>query len=282
MPSQREGRALYEQLLDTAVRAARVGADFIRERSLDLSSLDWQLKSRADFVSEVDLGAETRISELLLQAFPAARVVGEELTPTAPAHAGISFVVDPLDGTTNFLHGYPAYAVSIGAMLGPTLVAAVVLDVTRNTTFTATLGGGTLRDGEPVRVSSTGDPSRALIGTGFPFKHPDLMEPYMPQLRRVIAETAGVRRAGSAALDLADVACGRFDGFWELMLAPWDIAAGSLLVQEAGGRVTDLSGSNLIPAHTPVVASNSILHDWLLSLITPPRLPVLPSSRLLI
>ena len=269
MPSQRNNSALAKHLLEACVRAARTGADFIRERSTDLASIDWQVKSRADFVSDVDLGAEQRIADSLLSDIPDSLVLGEELSPTAERGDGVSFVVDPLDGTTNFLHGYPAYAVSIGALVGRIVVAGVVLDVPRNSLFTATAGGGAFRDGAPIRVSSIADPGRALIGTGFPFKHPHMIEPYLPQLRRIIAESAGVRRAGSAALDLADVACGRFDAFWELMLAPWDIAAGILLVREAGGRVTDPDGQDISPAHTPVVASNGILHDWLLTKLSP-------------
>lgn len=269
MTSQREDAREATHLRDACVRAARQGADFIRQRSGDLSNIDWQVKSRADYVSEVDLGAEARIADSLLADCPDALVLGEELSPTALQPGGVTFIVDPLDGTTNFLHGYPSYAVSIGAVVESEVIAAVVLHVPLNTIFTATRGGGAFRDSQRIHVSTIAEPVRALIGTGFPFKHPQMIEPYLPQLRRVIEQTAGVRRAGSAALDLADVACGRFDGFWELMLAPWDIAAGILLVREAGGRVTDLHGRDAVPSHTPVVASNALLHEWLLEQITP-------------
>lgn len=252
-------------LLETCVHAARKAAAGISLRARDLSALDWQVKSRADFVSIVDHEAEATITEILLTAFPDATMMGEELTPGSTIGDGLTFIVDPLDGTTNFLHGYPNYAVSIGAMLGGVLRAGVVLDVARNVAFTAAAGAGAARDGTPIRVSSVTDPSRALVGTGFPFKHPSHIPAYLPQFARLMQSTAGVRRAGAAALDLADVACGRFDAFWELMLAPWDMAAGILLVREAGGVVTDLGGSPLAPSHSGVVASNGLMHPWMLA-----------------
>jgi len=255
---------LQQQLLDAAVHAARLGADFVRSRTSDLATLDWQVKSRADFVSEVDLGAESRIAEYLGQRVPEALVLGEELTPAAAAADGIVFVVDPLDGTTNFLHGYPEYAVSIGAMVGGELSVGVVLQIPQGTLYSARAGGGATCAGAPLSVSATTEPLRALFATGFPFKKADEVDPYLQQLRRVMTQVSGVRRAGSASLDLANVAAGRFDGFWELSLAPWDIAAGILLVREAGGRVTDVRGSDIQPAHTSVVASNGVMHAWLL------------------
>jgi myo-inositol-1(or 4)-monophosphatase len=267
MGSQRgiTGRPL--ELRDAAVAAAQVAADFIRARSGDLQSLDIREKQAADFVSEVDTGAETRIREVLDRLVPGALVVGEELSPSASTDGETVFVVDPLDGTTNFLHGFPAYSVSIGAMVGGEVVAGVVLDIPRGELFTATLGGGAFLDGQPMRVSSVDQPGRALVGTGFPFKNLEFLPGYLGQFDRITRAMAGVRRAGSAALDLASVACGRFDAFWELRLAPWDIAAGLLLVREAGGRVTDLEGVDIVPAHTPVVASNGGMHHWLLEML---------------
>lgn len=177
------------------------------------------------------------------------------------------FIVDPLDGTTNFLHGFEAYSVSIGTMVDGRMVAAVVLDVPRNDLFHATVGGGAWLNDTRVSVSSVDTPGRALIATGFPFKNLDYLEDYLRQFARVTRAQAGIRRAGSAALDLAWVAAGRFDAFWEQRLAPWDMAAGMLLVREAGGRVTDVEGADLMPGHTAIVASNGRLHDWLLRTI---------------
>ena len=264
MSSQREQSERAEKLLDACVTAARVGAEYIRSRTGDLDTIDWQVKSRADFVSDVDTGAEQRIADSLARAVPGSRVLGEELSPGAVLGSGISFVVDPLDGTTNFLHGYPQYAVSIAALADGETLAGVVLQVPHDSLFTAARGGGAWRDGARIRVSTNDDPLRALVGTGFPFKQLDNLAPYLAQLETIVAATSGVRRAGSAALDLADVACGRFDAFWELTLAPWDIAAGVLLIREAGGRVTDLEGNDVVPSHTPVVASNGVMHGWML------------------
>jgi myo-inositol-1(or 4)-monophosphatase len=149
-------------------------------------------------------------------------------------------------------------------MNGPRLISGVVLNVRRGDLFHATAGGGAFLNGERIEVSSTDDPNRALIGTGFPFKNPDLLETYAKQFVAVSRHTAGIRRAGSAALDLADVACGRFDGFWELILSPWDVAAGILLIREAGGVVTDCSGTAASPSQGPVVAGNPKIHQWLM------------------
>ena len=265
MTSQRD-RALRDTLRDACLVGARAGAEYIRSREKDLEQIDWQEKSRADFVSEVDVGAEGLITRTLLAAVPDAVVLGEELTPALSLGTGVTFIVDPLDGTTNFLHRYPQYAVSIAALRDDQVLAGVVLDVTRNVASAATLGGGAFRsDGVQLRVSGIAHPRRALVGTGFPFKDPAGIAPYLPQLGRITSQVAGVRRAGSAALDLADVAAGRFEAFWELMLAPWDMAAGMLLVREAGGRFTDLSGREIGPGHSGVVASNGLLHDWMLA-----------------
>jgi myo-inositol-1(or 4)-monophosphatase len=177
------------------------------------------------------------------------------------------FVVDPLDGTTNFLHGFPWYAVSIAALVDGELAAGAVLNVANGELFTAVADGGARRNGQPIHVSSITDPIRGLVGTGFPFKHGDQIAKYLAGFAQVTREAAGVRRAGSAALDLADVACGRYEAFWELMLAPWDIAAGILLVREAGGVVTDLAGAPAPVAHTGIIAGNPAMHRWLSNLI---------------
>ena len=227
------------------------------------------------------MAAEHRIRELVLERVPGATVVGEELSPPDPddaarharrAHGvipphGTTFIVDPLDGTTNFLHGYPEYAVSIGVADAGALAAGVVLNVATGETFTAVRGGGAQRDGRPIRVSPITDPARALVGTGIPFKDPGQVEPYLRQLSRLLLETSGIRRAGSAALDLCDVACGRFEAFWELRLAPWDMAAGILMIREAGGVVTDLEGRDAIVDYGPIVAGSPAMHAWLMSRI---------------
>ncbi len=259
-------RGLAREALAVAVAAARAAADLIEDAAPRLSSLEWVEKGAADFVTEVDRGAEARITEVIRASFPGAGLVGEELSPEdALSGDELTFVVDPLDGTTNFLHAFPHYAVSIGVLHGAELIAGAVMNVRRGDLFTASLGEGTYLNGERVMVSSLSAPSRALIGTGFPFKSPELLGVYANQFVEVSRHTAGIRRAGSAALDLADVACGRFDGFWELVLAPWDVAAGLLLITEAGGVVTDLAGVPLRPSHGPVVAGNPEIHQWLVT-----------------
>ena len=215
-------------------------------------------------MSAVDRASEDVIGAKLSKLAPGAKLVAEEGSPDLVLGTGVVFVADPLDGTTNFLHGFPAYAVSIAALVDGELRAGVVLDVTRDELFTATLGGGAQVNGIPISVSKERNPARALIGTGFPFKQRDLIAPYVRQLPGIMASTAGIRRAGSAALDLAAVAAGRFDAFWELMLAPWDMAAGMLLVREAGGVATDLGGTPARVASGPLVCGNVHMHRWLL------------------
>lgn len=263
MPSQATQVADL-QLLDVARAAARAAASVVREQAARLPTLEWHSKSPTDFVSAVDLAAEERIREVVGRLMPDAVVAGEELSPERVADRGLVFVADPLDGTTNFLHGYPAYAVSIGVLCEGRLAAGVVHDVVTGLVYTAAEGQGAWCGDEPLRVSAIADPARALVGTGLPFKHPEHIPAYLPQLERVMRATAGVRRAGSAALDLVDVARGRFDAFWELSLAPWDVAAGILLVREAGGIVTDLAGEPAPVASGPVVAGNPAMHRWLM------------------
>jgi myo-inositol-1(or 4)-monophosphatase len=262
--------AQLADLLQLMIGAATNAARYIRARAQDVASIAWERKAPSDFVSDVDTGAEAQIHEILDErpaSWPVSvpvHFLGEESSPEAALGPGLTFVVDPLDGTTNFLHGYPWYAVSIGALLDGELIAAVVLNAPTGELFTATLGGGAHRDGAPIAVSTIDEPARALLGTGLPFKYHEHIEPYVRTLPDLMRATAGVRRAGSASLDLCDVACGRFDAFWELSLAPWDVAAGMLIIREAGGLVTDLAGHPARVGNGPVVAGNPAMHQWLL------------------
>ena len=259
-------------LLATAVAAAGAAAAVIRAHEPQIATLRWETKSPSDFVSLVDRAAEESIAAEIAVRLPDARLLGEESSPElARLDEGVVFVADPLDGTTNFLHGFPAYAVSIAALVDGELRAAVILDVPRNEMFTATRGGGAKRGGKPISVSAITDPARALLGTGFPFKVHEHVAPFLAPLPAIMTSTAGIRRPGAAALDLAAVACGRFDAFWEMMLAPWDMAAGMLLVREAGGIVTDLAGIESRVAHAGVVCGNPVMHRWLLDQFTNPR-----------
>jgi myo-inositol-1(or 4)-monophosphatase len=249
-------------LLARAQAAAARAARFIAQVERPAAGT-WSPKGVHDFVTDVDREAERLIRESLLNGGPSARIVGEELSPELTSD-GLVWVVDPLDGTTNFLHGYPAYAVSIAGAMNGVLEAGVVHDVPRDRVFRASRGSGAWCGDKRLRVSPIEAPGQALIGTGFPFKDMTRLEEYQRQFAAVAGRTAGIRRAGSAALDLADVAAGRFEGFWEQHLSAWDIAAGTLLVREAGGVVTDYQGHNLGIAHGPVVAGNPPIHRWLL------------------
>jgi myo-inositol-1(or 4)-monophosphatase len=248
----------FKDLVDIARRAADAAAAYLRSLP-PVAGTAWVEKDRHDFVTAADRGAETLIAAHLTRGVPGSTVVGEELSPGAGRGADVVWLVDPLDGTTNFLHGYPQYAVSIGCAVHGVLCLGVVHDVARDQVYWGASGLGAWQDARRLRVSSLTAPERALVGTGFPFKQLDVLERYLRQFAAVTAASSGIRRAGSAALDLADVAAGRFDAFWELTLAPWDIAAGVVLIREAGGLVTTLDGS--------IVAGNPALHRWLSELL---------------
>jgi myo-inositol-1(or 4)-monophosphatase len=253
-------------LLHLARAAAARAGSYLRsvERPADPSR--WTFKGSRDFVTEVDRTAEQMIAETLLAAMPGGRMIGEELRPEIVTD-GLVWIVDPLDGTTNFLHDFPSYAVSIAAAVDGVLQAGVVLQVPRNEMYHAWRDGGAWQGERRLAVSAIEDPAFALIGTGFPFKDLTHLAEYQRQFARVAARTSGIRRPGSAALDLVDVAAGRFDGFWELRLSAWDIAAGVLLIREAGGVVTDLTGAEVGIGHTAVLAGNPKIHAWLLDVL---------------
>ncbi|MCC7053951.1 MAG: inositol monophosphatase [Gemmatimonadaceae bacterium] len=254
-------------LMHEIERVARDAAAFIRSHDPQHAALAWDIKGESDFVSIVDRGTEALIRDALVPPGRAATFIGEESAPETLVADGLTFIVDPLDGTTNYLHGFPAYAVSIAAMVDGQGAAACVLDVPRNECYTAVRHGGAFRDGVPIHVSRITNPALSLIATGVPFRKAEQIERYLQQLPKVLATTSGIRRAGAAAIDLAHVACGRVDAFWELRLAPWDVAAGLLLVREAGGIVTGFDGVDSVPAFSGYVAGNPAMHRWLLETV---------------
>jgi myo-inositol-1(or 4)-monophosphatase len=258
-------------LLDWAKAAAEAAAGYLRGVERPATPAGWSLKGRRDFVTEVDRKAEGIIRKVIHDSAPDSRFVGEELSPEIITD-GLVWVVDPLDGTTNFLHGYPSYAVSIAAAIDGVLEAAVVYHVPHQEAYYATRGGGAWLGNRRLRVSEIASPEFALIGTGFPFRDLSGLHQYQQQFARVAGGTSGIRRAGAAAIDLADVAAGRFEGFWEQHLSAWDIAAGSLLIREAGGVITDFTGRDIGVEHTGVVAGNPQLHRWLLAALAPAEL----------
>jgi myo-inositol-1(or 4)-monophosphatase len=231
-------------MLGIAVRAARRAGAIINRAARDVDLLSVSRKRHNDFVTEVDRAAEQAIIEILHRAYPDHAILAEESGATA-GQAGESeytWIIDPLDGTTNFIHGFPQYAVSIALRHKGVLAQGVIYDPTKNELFTATRGRGAYLNERRMRVSKRTQLAEALIGTGFPFRDFEGLDEYLAMFRELTARTAGIRRAGAAALDIAYVAAGRLDGFWEMGLSPWDMAAGALLVQEAGGLVGDFRG----------------------------------------
>jgi myo-inositol-1(or 4)-monophosphatase len=227
-------------MLNTAVKAARKAGAIINRASLDLDLVRVASKGRNDFVTEVDRAAEAAIVEILHKSYPDHAILAEE--SGASGRSEYTWIIDPLDGTTNFIHGFPQYAVSIALRHRDLITQAVVYDPTRNELFTATRGRGAFLNERRIRVSKRDRLSECLIGTGFPFRQLEHLDEYVAMFKRITEHTAGIRRPGAAALDLAYVAAGRFDGFWELGLSSWDMAAGSLLILEAGGLVSNFEG----------------------------------------
>lgn len=229
-------------LLNVAVMAARRAGDTLIRKMSNLGKLKIEQKGHNDFVSDADYAAEKAVIDVIHKHYPDHAILAEE--SGAQGDSDHLWIIDPLDGTTNYLHAFPVFAVSIAVQVSGRMEHAVVYDPLRQELFTASRGQGAQLDGHRIRVSGQLQLERALIGTGFPFRQAASdFTPYMNMLRDVIKNTAGVRRPGSAALDLCYVAAGRLDAFWETGLGPWDIAAGSLIIREAGGIVSGLDGS---------------------------------------
>jgi myo-inositol-1(or 4)-monophosphatase len=229
-------------MLNIAVKAARRAGAIINRAALEGGALEVRAKNKNDFVTQVDKAAEQAIIGVIRAAYPGHRILAEESGDTPGARPEYLWVIDPLDGTTNYIHGFPQYCVSIALEHKGVLTQAVVYDPGKNELFTASRGRGAFLDDRRIRVSRCTQLKDALVGTGFPFKELSRLDLYLRQLRTLMTSCAGVRRAGAAALDLAYVAAGRLDGFWEMGLSRWDMAAGALLIQEAGGLVGDLQG----------------------------------------
>ena len=252
--------------LNIAVKAARRAATVINRASTQLDLLTVQSKSPNDFVTEVDRAAEQAIIEVLRDAFPGHGILAEESGESGP-ESEFTWIIDPLDGTTNFIHGLPQYAVSIAQTKNGVLEHAVVYDPNTNEMFTASRGAGAFLNDRRIRVSRRTRLNESLIGTGFPFRQFDHVDAYLAMFKELTQKTAGIRRPGAASLDLAYVAAGRFDGFWEMGLSPWDMAAGVLLIQEAGGLVSDLSGEANYLATGNLVAGSPKIFGQLLPII---------------
>jgi len=252
-------------MLNTAVKAARKAGAIINRASVDLDAIRVGAKGRSDYVTEVDHAAERAIVDTLLKAYPDHAVLAEE--SGASGQSEYTWIIDPLDGTTNFIHGFPQYAVSIALRHRELITQAVVYDPTRNELFTATRGRGAFLNERRMRVSRRDKLPECLIGTGFPFRSLEHLDDYVRIFKSVTEHTAGIRRPGAAALDLAYVAAARLDGFWEFGLSPWDMAAGSLLILEAGGLVSDFDGEPGYLAEGNIVCGAPKIFPQLLQLV---------------
>jgi myo-inositol-1(or 4)-monophosphatase len=265
--------ALNHPMLNTAVKAARRAARIINQAADNLDVLTVRHKSLNDLVSEVDRASEQAIVDTLKTAYPDHAILAEE--SGASGRSDYVWVIDPLDGTTNYLHGLPQYAVSIALVHRGVATQGVIYDPTRNDLYTASRGRGAYLNDRRLRVSKRDKLIDALVGTGFPFRMFEHLEAYIAMLKDLMTKTAGVRRPGSAALDLAAVAAGRLDGFWEIGLSPWDMAAGCLMIQEAGGLVGDLQGEDGHLRSGNVVAGNPKVFTQLLQVLQPHLTPAL-------
>lgn len=251
-------------MLNIAIRAARRGGELIVRSLEQVKTLHIEEKSQNDFVSEIDKLSERVIIEVLHKAYPDHAILAEESGCHQGQGEDYEWIIDPLDGTTNFLHGNPQFCVSIALRHRGLLDQAVIYDPLRQELYTASRGRGAVLDGRRIRVNQLSFMNQALLGTGFPFRLQHYMETYLDTFRALFPLVSDVRRAGSAALDLAYVAAGRLDGFWEIGLKPWDMAAGALLIREAGGLVGDFSGgSDFLETGNIIAGSPKVFHEIL-------------------
>ena len=254
-------------MLNIALKAARAACTIMNRASDNLSSLEVHKKAHHDYVSEVDMACERTIIDILREAYPTHQILAEETGVTGPEKSAFQWIIDPLDGTTNFLHGFPQYAVSIALKRENEVIEAVVADPVANEVFTATRGVGAFVNGRRLRVSKRSQMAEALVGTGFPFRRTDDYDAFLKVFKEVAQSSSGLRRAGAASLDLAYVAAGRLDAFWEANLKSWDMAAGSLLVLEAGGLVTDFKGESDYLEKGQIIAGTPKIFGQLLPMV---------------
>lgn len=253
------------QFLEIAKLAAKAAGEFIKGNYEKISSADVHTKNRADYVTFVDKEAEKIIVDTILSSFPKHSILAEESDMKEGEEQTYRWIIDPLDGTTNFIHGFPMFCVSIALQYAGDIVVGVVYEPLRDEMFVATKGGGAFLNNKPISVRKDFKADTALVATGFPFRFVEHIDKYMKLFKLVFENVSGIRRAGSAALDLAYTACGRCDGFFEMCLKPWDIAAGSLLITEAGGFVSGFSGGNNYIYKGNIVAGEKKVYDVILA-----------------
>lgn len=257
--------ALY---LKVAVRAVQEGGKVLMRQLGKLKKSQVRMKGRYDWVTDADHASEKVILRVIKRAFRDHAIQAEESSPGAKP-AAAQWLVDPLDGTVNYMHGFPMFCISVALALEGKLEVGVVYDPLRRELFTARRGHGAWLNGKRIRVSRHSSLRKSLVCTGFPFRAKRCLDLYLISFRKVFMETGAIRRAGSAALDLSYVACGRADGFWEMALSAWDIAAGALLIEEAGGKVSDFLGGSRYLRAGHIVAGNPAVHRQLLRVIKP-------------
>ena len=257
-----------KNFLNVAVRAARESGRILLRRMSTLTRSQIRKKGKYDWVTDVDQASEERILRIIRKAFPSHSVKAEESAPTEGS-GPFQWLIDPLDGTVNYMHRFPMFSVSIALAKKGVLEVGVVYDPMRQELLTARRGHGAWLNGKRIRVSPCSTFEESMLATGFPFRAKGYMDLYLSSFRRVFLETGSIRRAGSAALDLACVACGRMDGFWEMALSPWDVAAGALLIQEAGGKVSDFFGGPDYLEGGHILAGTPGIHRKMVSLLVP-------------
>jgi myo-inositol-1(or 4)-monophosphatase len=255
-----------KEFLLTAVTAAKLSGDIILRNLGQLSTTDIQTKQAFDFVTKVDKWSEAVIMKTIREKFPHHLFLSEE-TLKQEGNGGYRWIIDPLDGTTNYIHNYPMFSVSIALEYQQKIILGVVFDPLRDELFHAVKGGGSFLNNRRISVSDIMLAEKSLIATGFPFRKKEMIDLYLDAFRKIFEHVSDIRRAGSAAIDLAYIAAGRVEGFFELNLSPWDIAAGSLLIKEAGGIISDFGGGKEYLSTGDVVAGNKYLHTELLKLI---------------
>ena len=256
-------------LLNIAIAAARNASKHILRLSERIDTLQIIEKQQNDFVTEVDQLAEREIIATIHKAYPDHAILAEESGKSMHSESNYLWIIDPLDGTTNFLHGFPHYATSIAVQYKGRTEHAVIYDPIRQELFTATRGAGAQLNNRRIRVTTRANLKGTLLGTGFPFKYLEHLPKYLESFQTLTTQAAGIRRAGAATLDLAYVAMGRLDGFWEMGLSPWDIAAGALLINEAGGLISDFNGTENYLNNGNVVAGNPKVFKQMLQTVQP-------------
>lgn len=254
----------YSDELEVAKKAAEKASEIIKDFA-NKTSFDVKLKGKNDLVTDADIRSEKKIIEVILSAFPEDQVLAEESSQKSSLPNGRIWIIDPIDGTTNFAHLFPFYCVSIALWENKQPKVGLVLEVAHQELFTALIGKGAYLNGEKIRVSENQNPSSSLIGTGFPYNNLNLVDNYLKLFKRMMEKTHGVRRPGTAAWDLCNVACGRFEGFYEYGLSAWDVAAGSLIIKEAGGVITDWEGKDNWLFGQRIITGNKAIHSFLLN-----------------